>query len=223
MAGETSYLRAFVQAAFRCALAGAALFLPSGRADWPAGWAYVCACAGWSFANILLLGRLRPELFSLREAAAPRPVEPWDKFFVEAVPVLIGLELLACGVDGPSAAFSVQAAAAFAVILAAFALFSWALLSNPFAAGVVALLPGQRPADGGPYRAVRHPIYLASAVVALCTPAALGSAGGFAPAGLVAAALAGRTALEDRLLLRALPGYREYAARVPYRLLPGIW
>lgn len=223
MPGETSYLRAFVQAAFRCALAAAALFLPSGRADWPAGWAYVGACAAWSFANIVLIGRRRPELFRLREASPPRPTEPWDKFFVEAVPVLIGLEFLACGFDGRSAGFSLTAAAAFAVILAAFALFSWALLSNPFASGVVELLPGQRPADGGPYAAVRHPIYLASAVAALCTPAALGSAWGFEPAGLVAAALAARTALEDRLLLRSLPGYAEYAARVPYRLLPGIW
>jgi protein-S-isoprenylcysteine O-methyltransferase Ste14 len=29
--------------------------------------------------------------------------------------------------------------------------------------------------------------------------------------------------LEDRTLHRELPGYAEYAGRVRYRLLPGIW
>jgi len=32
-----------------------------------------------------------------------------------------------------------------------------------------------------------------------------------------------RTALEDRTLLEELDGYREYAERVRYRLIPGIW
>jgi protein-S-isoprenylcysteine O-methyltransferase Ste14 len=32
-----------------------------------------------------------------------------------------------------------------------------------------------------------------------------------------------RTALEDRALQRELDGYREYARRVHYRLLPGVW
>ncbi len=35
--------------------------------------------------------------------------------------------------------------------------------------------------------------------------------------------LAVRTAWEDRLLHDKLPGYREYAGRVPARLVPGIW
>ena len=30
-------------------------------------------------------------------------------------------------------------------------------------------------------------------------------------------------AYEDRTLLAELPGYRAYAARVRYRLIPGIW
>jgi protein-S-isoprenylcysteine O-methyltransferase Ste14 len=32
-----------------------------------------------------------------------------------------------------------------------------------------------------------------------------------------------RTAWEDRTLLEELPGYREYASRVRFRLVPGIW
>ena len=32
-----------------------------------------------------------------------------------------------------------------------------------------------------------------------------------------------RTALEDRTLQQKLPGYREYADRVHYRLIPGVY
>ncbi len=32
-----------------------------------------------------------------------------------------------------------------------------------------------------------------------------------------------RTALEDRLLQEELEGYVEYAGRVRYRLIPGVW
>jgi protein-S-isoprenylcysteine O-methyltransferase Ste14 len=52
---------------------------------------------------------------------------------------------------------------------------------------------------------------------------ALGSWLAFA-LGLIYGALILRRALfEDRFLHANLTGYREYAERVPYRLLPGVW
>jgi protein-S-isoprenylcysteine O-methyltransferase Ste14 len=32
-----------------------------------------------------------------------------------------------------------------------------------------------------------------------------------------------KKALEDRMLHAQLPGYAEYAARVRFRLIPGVW
>jgi protein-S-isoprenylcysteine O-methyltransferase Ste14 len=32
-----------------------------------------------------------------------------------------------------------------------------------------------------------------------------------------------RTALEDAMLRRELPGYTEYAGRTRFRLVPGLW
>jgi hypothetical protein len=37
------------------------------------------------------------------------------------------------------------------------------------------------------------------------------------------ALLVWRTMVEDRMLQRDLLGYADYAARVPYRLVPGVW
>ena len=43
------------------------------------------------------------------------------------------------------------------------------------------------------------------------------------PAALFVVLLAVRTALEDAALNRELAGYAAYAARVRYRLVPGVW
>ncbi|NLT76976.1 MAG: isoprenylcysteine carboxyl methyltransferase, partial [Planctomycetes bacterium] len=43
------------------------------------------------------------------------------------------------------------------------------------------------------------------------------------PTVLLTAILVVRTALEDRVLHDELAGYHEYAERVRYRLLPGVW
>ena len=57
----------------------------------------------------------------------------------------------------------------------------------------------------------------------LATPLILGSYWAFAPAAATAAMTVLRTALEDRILHHELDGYTGYAARVRYKLLPGIW
>jgi len=43
------------------------------------------------------------------------------------------------------------------------------------------------------------------------------------PGGLSVILLVARTMLEDRTLRAELTGYDEYARRVRYRLIPGIW
>ena len=42
------------------------------------------------------------------------------------------------------------------------------------------------------------------------------------PAAVLATTFVVRTLLEDRTLRRELEGYAEYAARVRYRLVPGV-
>ena len=41
--------------------------------------------------------------------------------------------------------------------------------------------------------------------------------------GVIAAALILRTSLEDRVLQKELSSYSDYAQRVRYRLIPGVW
>ena len=77
--------------------------------------------------------------------------------------------------------------------------------------------------DKGPYAYVRHPGYVGFVGFIVGTPLLLGSVWAFVPALLAVASLVVRTALEDRTLTNELAGFREYAARVKYRLVPGLW
>lgn len=82
---------------------------------------------------------------------------------------------------------------------------------------------GHEVARTGPYRYVRHPMYLAMLIQLPATALLLGSAWALVPAAGAAVALVVRTALEDRTLHRDLPGYPAYARQTRYRLMPGIW
>ena len=57
----------------------------------------------------------------------------------------------------------------------------------------------------------------------LAMPLLLDSAWGFIPALVLLIAMFVRTSLEDKTLQEELPGYREYAQQVKYRLFPGVW
>lgn len=77
--------------------------------------------------------------------------------------------------------------------------------------------------DTGPYAFVRHPGYAGFVGWILSTPLLLASARAWLPALLAVAGIVVRTALEDRTLRAELAGYAEYAARVRFRLIPGLW
>jgi protein-S-isoprenylcysteine O-methyltransferase Ste14 len=82
---------------------------------------------------------------------------------------------------------------------------------------------GQVVVTQGLYGVVRHPMYLGIVVAFLGLPLALASWCALIPGALIAALFVYRTAREDRMLHEKLDGYLEYAARVRYRLLPGVW
>jgi protein-S-isoprenylcysteine O-methyltransferase Ste14 len=75
----------------------------------------------------------------------------------------------------------------------------------------------------GPYRYIRHPMYLGIIVLFLCLGPALGSILALIPGILIDILFIIRTAKEDHMLQEELPGYKAYAKQITSRLLPGIW
>ena len=104
-------------------------------------------------------------------------------------------------------------------------LFLRAMAENPFFEKTVRIQSerGHHVIDTGPYRKVRHPGYVGMFAWILAVPLLLNSTWALLPTALAMISLLVRTALEDRMLHRKLPGYAEYAAHVRSRLVPGVW
>lgn len=105
------------------------------------------------------------------------------------------------------------------------AMFVYAMSVNRFFSSVVRIQDerGHSVVDSGPYARVRHPGYVGMLLVAATMPLALGSWWAFVPGSVLVVFGFRRVLVEDRFLAANLPGYREYATRVRYRLLPGVW
>jgi protein-S-isoprenylcysteine O-methyltransferase Ste14 len=101
----------------------------------------------------------------------------------------------------------------------------WVMRVNPFYSSVVRIQSdrGHRPITAGPYRFVRHPGYTFTGLGVLSGAMALGSWVGMVPLIGVLALFIRRTLLEDRMLHAELGGYAEYAGRVRYRLVAGVF
>ncbi len=115
---------------------------------------------------------------------------------------------------------------ALIALAAGYAICLWAMRVNRFFSSIVRIQNdrGQVVITTGPYAIIRHPGYLAGIVIVVASGLALDS--WIAATMLMVCALPFllyRAATEDRVLLAELPGYRDYAERVRWRLLPGIW
>ena len=111
------------------------------------------------------------------------------------------------------------------LFLSGLALFVYPMSVNRFFSSVVRIQKerGHHVIDSGPYAHVRHPGYVGMLLVGATMPLALGSWWAFLPGSVMVFFGFLRVWIEDRFLAANLPGYPEYAARVRYRLLPGIW
>ena len=70
---------------------------------------------------------------------------------------------------------------------------------------------------------MRHPGYAFGFAFFLGISLALGSLWALISVILLCPLLVLRTVWEDRMLREGLAGYQEYAQRVRYRLVPGVW
>jgi protein-S-isoprenylcysteine O-methyltransferase Ste14 len=223
-------LRRGAQVLVAVALLAALLFLSSWRLDWVMAWVYVGTFAVALTAMTVYEELGNPELMEERSEFKPREgVQTWDVILSAVVRLSLLGSYVVAGLDvrfgwKPEIPLAVQVAA-FALGLLGAGLIAWAMAANRYAA-VYARVQQERGhvvATTGPYRFVRHPFYVGVIIFALMIPSALGSPWALIPGGLAALLFVVKTAAEDCMLRAGLPGYAEYAQRVRYRLLPGVW
>jgi len=201
------------------------LFISSGRLNWILAWACLGASLWVMAVNVIVLP---PELIAERGQSKGK-IKRWDKVLSTLGSLATLGVLVLAGLDrrfGWSSRF-ILVIHLFGLIffILGQGLFSWAMASNKFFSTVVHIQADRdhTVATTGPHRYVRHPGYVGYMVSFLGMSLALGSLWAIIPAGLITCFLIIRTILEDRELKDELPGYKDYACDVRYRMLLGIW
>jgi protein-S-isoprenylcysteine O-methyltransferase Ste14 len=207
------------------ALIALLLFVSAGSIDWGYAWFYTAAMV-----LIQLGGAFFMPLEVLAERGSKKEnTEKWDRLVTGLIlPSFLSMYLIA-GLDfrwhaSPQLGIALHLGAVLIFILGC-ALEMWAMAANGFFSTAVRIQfdRGHMVCSDGPYRYVRHPGYVGMILYYAATPIFLGSLWALIPASIVGILLVARTWLEDRTLHQKLPGYGEYAAHTPFRLVPGVW
>jgi len=214
---------ALVQSAAFLAVAAAILFGTAGSTDLWNFWAYLAVFAAVFIAALIVIDE---DL--IRERTRPGGARPPARLHL--MTALVFVHLAVAGLDRGRFHWSDGVPPALVVVgLLLFALtngtFLWSMRVNRYFSTAVRIQGdrGQTVVSAGPYALVRHPGYAAAFVMLPASGLALGSwlATGIALLGLPA--LLARTIGEDRMLRAELDGYEDYARRVRWRLVPGVW
>lgn len=210
------------------------MFIPlilSGDYRWIEGWTFAAISLVVSILSRVLAAHKNPDIIQERASftdsqgikAWDKKIVPWIAFYIPALTyVIFGLDRR---FGWSMSVLEVIRGLGLVLFLAGFALSTWAMVENRFFSSVVRIQTerGHKVCDSGPYRWVRHPGYLGGLIAWFGMPLFMGSLWGYLPVFLQVILYVFRTRLEDQTLQAELPGYQDYAQRVRYRLLPGVW
>ena len=216
--------RAIAKFAAGLLLVAALLFLPAGTLAYPGGWRFI----GLLFLPMLLLGTVlfikSPELLEKRLSAKEK--EDTQKSVLALSALLFIAGFVVAGLDHRYAWSRVPTWAAIlaaAVLLISYALYAEVMRENAYLSRTVEVQEGQQVVDTGLYGIVRHPMYAVTLWLFLSIPVVLGSWWALLCFLPYIAVIVVRILNEEAVLENGLDGYKDYKARVKYRLLPFIW
>lgn len=207
---------------------GALLFSGAGTLAWARGWLFLGLLGVTLAVNLSLMIRKRPELLEERWKRRS-DTKPFDRVFGVLYLVATVAMLAVAGMDAVRWQWTVMAGPllylGLVLHVVGMAPVLATLLTNPHLETTVRIQKDRdhRVISSGPYRIVRHPMYVGIILLYLGWPMVLGSSAALAVSGMMVVLFVVRTALEDRTLRAELPGYQAFCERTRFRLLPGVW
>lgn len=209
------------------------LFMPllaSGDWRWAQGWVYAAISIFFFILSRALAMHSHPDFARERMTAGEKEdTKAWDKWLMPFTVILPVVVSLLAGLNHrfgwPPPVPPAWQIAGLLLFLLGDSLATWAMAENAYFSSMVRIQSdrGQQVVSGGPYRIVRHPGYACAILTTFAAGLLLESWWALIPALASVPFHCLRTSLEDRTLQAELPGYREYAQKVRYRLLPGVW
>ncbi len=205
------------------------LFLPAGTWTWTRGWLFLVVIMAASSLSVLYLRRVNPDVIAGR-VNRHQGTKRWDRIlFAIIMPTLMAIPILAALDDARFHWSHLPwwgCLLGYPLLITGMVGLTWAQSVNKFFEPTVRIQTdrGHKVVDTGPYASIRHPGYVSGYLVFVGIPLALGSLwAALIAAILMVPLLVLKTLWEDQTLQDELAGYKEYAQRVRYRLIPGLW
>ena len=207
------------------------LLICGGDLGWWQAWLYCLLILAAGIGGRMWAEQRHPGLTAERQNIENvQNAKAWDKVLAPLMAVSVGYPMvIVAGLDhryiwSPEFPLWLNVMGLILISLG-YAFAAWALAENRFFSSVVRIQTdrGHVVCDTGPYRFVRHPGYAGNIPPLFGIVLALGSVWTLIPAVVASIIAVIRTLLEDQTLQDELPGYRDYARRVRYRLIPGIY
>jgi protein-S-isoprenylcysteine O-methyltransferase Ste14 len=203
------------------------LFVPAGTLHWTGGWIFLIETVVVSLVLAVWLAKHDPELLKerLRSPIQKEQSIP-DKIVTSLLVLLFFAWFVFMALDAVRFKWSsvppwLQLPGAVGVLLACY--IGYLTLRENALVVKVQKERAQTVISTGPYRYVRHPMYAGMLFYLVGAPLLLGSWWGLLWGCGLLALFAMRLLIEERTLREGLEGYTEYARRVRYRLVPGVW
>lgn len=201
---------------------GIVLFLPAGTLRFWQGWIYWLGFSIVTFFITAYFLKKSPELLSRR-------MKYKEKDTTKKPPAIYNLFFLCYIIPGIDFHFHWSSVPVWIVIISnvivllGYIFIIFVFNENSYASTIIQVEKKQHVITTGPYSIVRHPMYLGMILMLLFTPLALGSYWAVIPSLLSVPMNVFRIKNEEEVLLRELPGYKDYCLKTRYRLIPSIW
>jgi len=200
------------------------LFLPAGTFAYVEAWIYLAVLFIPMFFVMIYYIKKAPEFLVRRMRLKEKEVE--QKVIVKLALIPFLAAFILPGIDKRAGWSNVP----FFIIIAAdilvfvgYIFILYVFRENQFASRIIEVEKGQKVIQSGPYRFVRHPMYLGTTLMYALSPLALGSYWAMIPGLFIIPVIIARIINEEKVLTRELEGYAEYKLKTRYRLIPGIW
>ncbi len=226
MEGKTrkSKLKAYLGPLVVLIVLGVILFITAGSLKFWEAWLFWLQISALTLFITAYFLKKSPELLSRRRQTK-------EKETTQKTPAILSrLNLLGYFIPGLDFRFHWSTVpfevviTANAIVFLGYILIILVFKENSYASTIIQVEEEQQVITTGPYAIVRHPMYTGMLLMTLFTPLALGSYWALTPSILFFIPyLVLRIKGEEELLLRDLPGYKDYCRKTRYRLIPSIW
>jgi len=218
------FFQAIIKFLFGVVIVGVLLFVPANSFKYWNAWLFMGLLFVPMFIAGIILMIKNPELLKKRLNAKEKQNEQKQVVLFSGLMFLLGF--ISAGL---SFRFSLLIIPRSIVIISSilfiisYILYAEVLRENIYLSRTIEVQENQKVIDTGLYSVVRHPMYAVTILLFLTMPLILGSVISFLIFLVYPLLIVKRIKNEEDVLEKELKGYKEYKAKVKYKIIPYIW